>query len=45
MGKNIDYYFLISVAATEVNSGSTGIDIIVFLDRDLSHIALSCLID
>lgn len=41
MGFNVDYYPLISVPAIEANSGSTGIDIIVYLDMDWSHIILS----
>lgn len=41
MGLNVGYYLLISEPATKANSGSNGMDIIVFLEMDWSHITLS----
>lgn len=42
MGVNIDYYPLTDYVPTaEVNSGSAGIDIILFLNMDPSHMTLA----
>jgi len=41
MGINTYYYPLISVPAAEVNSGSAGIDIILFLNMDPFRVTLA----